>query len=281
MGDCAIVMPEILSQDTEKPVVGLVNLMPYTALGRTQQQWSELLGADLQIKFDDDPREESGCRSAEYLSACVPFSDVADDLDAVVVTGANLELAEPERAHHSRLLPLDQISYISKLHDVIDWSVENEKPAVYSCLASHIALNYLFGLERERGSDKTFGVYEHEVQDPGSELVHGVDNELAAPHSRWGNIPAKLLEDCGVEIVAAHEEVGWLVARYESGIFLQGHPEYGAYDLAEEFRRDASCGLKIPENYFPNDNPEAEPGFTWAHDRTTLFDNIRRLVSRN
>ncbi len=273
-------MSEVLPRGNQGPIIGLVNLMPYSSVDKTREQWTELLDADIHIKFDDDPREASVCRSAEYLSECVSFSSVADDLDALVITGANLELAEPERTHDSRLLPLDQITYLSRLHDIIDWSVENKKIVVYSCLASHIALNYLFGLERERYDGKTFGVYGHEILAPDDELVDGIDGALVAPHSRWGDIPTKLLEDCGVEVIAVHEEIGWLLAQYENCIFLQGHPEYGMYDLAEEFQRDESKGLVVPEHYFPNDDPKAQPTFSWAENRQALFSNIKKQIQQ-
>lgn len=272
------VMPGVESAGSDSPVVGLINLMPYAAQARTQRQWAALLGANLPLKFDDDPWETPGCRSAEYVADYVPFTEAADQLDAVVVTGANLELPKSLSPDRSGLLPLDQIRYIRQLHDVINWSLETQKLTVYSCLASHIALNYLFGLERDRGMGKSFGVYEHEVTSPGSELVAGVGETLRAPHSRWGDIPAKLLEDCGVEVVAVSDEIGWLVARYENSIFMQGHPEYSAYDLAEEYARDSTNSQAVPEHYFPEDNPDRSPAFSWQSDCDVLFTNIRQLI---
>ena len=41
-------------------------------------------------------------------------------------------------------------------------------------------------------------------------------------------------------------------------IFVMGHPEYDRYTLDGEYKRDRDKGLPIhvPENYYPEDNPE-------------------------
>lgn len=261
------------------PLVGLLNLMPHCSLRKTETQWEQYLGVDIRLRFDDDPRVQDS-RSSEYVADATPFSEVADNLGALVITGANLELAHPDQPQTSSLLPFEDISYIAQLYDVIDWAQENQKLVVYSCLASHIALEYLFGLDRERKEPKVFGVFEHEVVSPGHVLAKGLGETIISPHSRWGSAPTKRLDDSGLEIVAASEEVGWLVAAESTNIFLQGHPEYSRYDLRSEHQRDESVGQRPPANYYPNGDQTQKPEFSWQRDAKTLFANIARVISQ-
>lgn len=260
------------------PKIGLLNLMPYTALDKTTKFWSELLGDVVNIKFDDDPREFTDCRSSTVISDWIRFSDAADELDALVVTGANLELENPGQPAGSGLLDYDEIAYIKQLRGVIDWSSESKRATIYSCLASHIALSHLFGLERQRGPKKVFGVYDHQIEDIDNRLIRGLGKAISSPQSRWGNISADRLEEVDVDVLANSREVGWLIAQSENMVFIQGHPEYGANDLRDEFQRDQRCGQTVPENYFVNNDPSAGINFGWSTDRKVLFGNLRDFI---
>ena len=58
-------------------------------------------------------------------------------------------------------------------------------------------------------------------------------------------------------------------------IFITGHSEYDADTLKNEYLRDVAAGLPIhvPENYFPDDNPENEPLVTWRSHANLLYSN--------
>jgi homoserine O-succinyltransferase len=148
---------------------------------------------------------------------------------------------------------------------------------VYSCLASHIALQRLFAVERDIRSTKTFGVYCHDVQGD-SWLTEGLDSPLRSPHSRWGNVSSKLLDNAGITIAAESFEAGWLLAQTTDGdhqtVFVQGHPEYWRDDLLMEYRRDEGAGQSVPENYFPFDDPTQTPRYDWHASSNQLFANI-------
>lgn len=262
------------------PRIGLLNLMPAPVLPKTEDQWREGFGvaADIvPVKFDLDPRARSG-RAARFVAEHTPISDVQDALDGLIITGANLEI-NPDGSP----LPFADITYIDQLHEVIDWAEKNTKLTVYSCLASHIALSHLYGLPRDMAREKTFGVYCHEVRRE-NELTRGLQFPVRSPHSRWGNVPAKLLEDVGVEVLLDGFEPGWLLAeqaRHEFGksVFLQGHPEYQREDLAQEYRRDAPKGMNLPENYFPGDDPSQAPRYSWCETTTQLFTNMAQTLT--
>lgn len=261
----------------------LVNLMPFDARNTTAQQWHGLLGANVAARFDDDPRLGQSCRSVDYLQGCAPISEIEGNVTTAVFTGANLELQDPVNPLDSALLPLGEISYIDAFKGAIEWAQSNTKLTVYSCLAAHVALEHLYGLERERGDHKTLGVFGHTIHTPDHPLVSGLGRTISAPQSRWGGIPTRVLRDCGVDIVASHEDAGWLLATRNRtngvDVFLQGHPEYGLWDLDVEYRRDRPNGLDAPVGYYLGDNPVNEPEFCWQADRDKLFGNISSLAA--
>ena len=58
-------------------------------------------------------------------------------------------------------------------------------------------------------------------------------------------------------------------------IFVTGHSEYDADTLKNEYLRDINAGINpsIPENYFPQDNPDNEPVANWRSHATLLYAN--------
>lgn len=58
-------------------------------------------------------------------------------------------------------------------------------------------------------------------------------------------------------------------------VFITGHCEYDRYTLAGEYDRDCKRGIspRIPQNYFPGDNPRAVPPMLWRGHANLLFSN--------
>jgi homoserine O-succinyltransferase len=81
----------------------------------------------------------------------------------------------------------------------------------------------------------------------------------------------------GVDLLAVSEEAGVYLAASVDGrqIFVTGHPEYDPDTLLTEYRRDVERGLdiEVPRNYFPNDDPSAEPLVTWRSHAFLLYAN--------
>lgn len=268
--------------ETQSPRVGLLNLMPSAVFTQTAEQWQGLLEVDgpidfVPVRFDDDPRLGTGCGSEYLVEACTPLS-VAEEsgIDALIITGANLE----RRADGSPL-PFQDIRYHKPLIELIDWSRENSRLTVYSCLASHIALSHVYGLDRDITPRKHLGVYAHETKE--SWLTAGLDS-IQAPHSRWGMVGGKLLEGVDINVVASSPEVGWLLAETDTeydgkDLFIQGHPEYWAGDLDKEYKRDSDDPGFLPEHYYPGDDAEQSPIYSWELDSIRLFRNIRRYIT--
>ncbi|MGN0677118.1 MAG: homoserine O-succinyltransferase, partial [Ruminococcus sp.] len=57
--------------------------------------------------------------------------------------------------------------------------------------------------------------------------------------------------------------------------FITGHSEYDRETIANEYFRDLEKGLdiKIPYNYFPDDDPTKTPEFSWRCTANLMFSN--------
>ena len=80
-----------------------------------------------------------------------------------------------------------------------------------------------------------------------------------------------------ITILADSEEAGVYLCMAQDGrqIFVMGHPEYDRMTLDSEYKRDMGKGLnpQIPENYYPNDDPEKKPMLTWRAHCNNLYTN--------
>ena len=58
-------------------------------------------------------------------------------------------------------------------------------------------------------------------------------------------------------------------------IFITGHSEYDRDTLKKEYDRDVAAGLpiKIPENYFPGDDPMKDPIVSWRSHANLIYMN--------
>ena len=58
-------------------------------------------------------------------------------------------------------------------------------------------------------------------------------------------------------------------------VFVTGHSEYDRLTLKEEYDRDISRGfnIKVPANYFPDDDPKKSPVINWRGHANLLFSN--------
>ena len=126
--------------------------------------------------------------------------------------------------------------------------------------------------------EKVFGVFWHKVLNRKIPLVRGFDDVFLAPHSRHTETPIeKVRADERLTILAESEEAGLFLAMAGGGrqIFVMGHPEYDRVTLDQEYKRDLSKGLKIrmPENYYPEDDPKIRPLLTWRATANNLYTN--------
>lgn len=66
-----------------------------------------------------------------------------------------------------------------------------------------------------------------------------------------------------------------VIARNGREIFLTGHSEYAPDTLGNEYRRDLDKGLpiKMPQNYFRDNDPSQAPLVRWRAHANLLFSN--------
>lgn len=123
-----------------------------------------------------------------------------------------------------------------------------------------------------------FGVFKHYVEYKRSILFRGFDDVFWAPHSRYTSVKRQDIEkNLKLKILASSDEAGVYCVITEKGkqVYIMGHSEYDPLTLKEEYLRDLDKGLaiKVPENYFPDDNPVKEPIVKWRAHANLLYSN--------
>jgi len=229
--------------------VALVNLMPDAAFKETERQFADLVTAvagtlpfrlsyyaitDTPRRDDVRARVRARYRDIDELDAPAP--------DALIVTGT-----EPRCAH----LPEEDVW--ARLSGLFGWAEATGVSLFSSCMASHVALLALDGVERRALPAKLSGVFPQWVH-PSHPLTRGLD-DVACPHSRLNEVPVEALPLHGYRVLVGSPEVGWSVAVREGGgvtMLVQGHPEYDSTTLLREYRRDVRRFLEgVQEDYPP------------------------------
>ncbi|NLH90982.1 MAG: homoserine O-succinyltransferase [Atopobium sp.] len=207
--------------------------------------------------------------SADHL---VKFYDTFDSFrnhnyDGLIITGAPVEQ-----------LRFEDVDYWDELCDIIDWSQRHVFSTMYLCWGALAGLYHLYNIPKHQLGMKLFGVFPQRLCDEYNFLTNGFDEIHNMPHSRHAAIDTSEL--------AKHPELHVLSEGFNSGpaiiatqdlheIYVTGHFEYGRDTLADEYWRDFHRGLptRLPENYFPDDDPERQPIFTWRAHANLLYRN--------
>ena len=228
--------------------VGLLNMMPDRALAATERQFLRLLDAHDDrccavrlLSIRGVPRGADGAAHlARHYRDCAEAG--AGDLDALIVTGANV--TRPD---------LSQEPFWAELAGLLERADRARLPTVCSCLAAHAAARLFHGIERRRLERKRWGVFAHEALAPGHPLLAGVPARFDMPHSRFNDIAAGELAARGVQVLAAGPAAGVQMAAEPDGrrIYFQGHPEYEAVSLAKEYKREALRFLAGERDGYP------------------------------
>ena len=266
------VMPQSRARTQEiRPMrLAILNLMPNKI--ETEVQFIRLLAnTPLQINLDllrlDTHRSSEN--SAQHLDMFYRyFSEVRqENYDALLITGAPL-------AH----LEYDDVLYWQELKELFDWAEHHVTSTLFSCWAAHAGLFHHYGLKRALKKQKLCGVFQHQCYHKHTALTRGFDDGFLVPHSRYGHIETTQIEACSeLEVLAGSDCVGAYLIKNRSGnqIYLTGHPEYDADTLQREFERDIAnnSATILPENYFPDDDPQQAPLKTWQSHAFLLFAN--------
>ena len=258
------------TQDMRPLRIALLNLMPTKIV--TETQLSRLLGnTPLQVELtlvQVETHVSKNTPEEHMLSFYKPFSQIAEEnFDGMVITGAPVEK-----------LDFEEVEYWDELKTIMEWSKSHVHSVFHICWAAQAGLYYHFGIGKKNLNKKLFGVYRHRVIYRNPVLLRGFDDEFYVPHSRYTESDREaMLSEPRLKILSMSEEAGIYASMTANGrqIFITGHSEYDRDTLKNEYLRDRNAGLDtaIPENYFPDDDPERTPMMTWRSHANLLYSN--------
>ena len=259
-----------LAQDIRPLKVLFLNLMPIKI--DTETQFARVLGnTPLQIDLEliaPTSHNSKNTPAVHMLAFYKTFEDVKDNFyDGLIITGAPVE--------H---LAFEDVDYWPELCEIMKWSRTHVYSTLHICWGAQAGLYYHFGIPKVAMEKKLSGIYRHTLESRNTMLFRGFDDTFSVPHSRYTTIERKDVEKVpGLKILASSENAGIYAVAGEKGrqIFLLGHAEYDADTLKKEYVRDVKAGINphIPENYFPDNDPEKEPVTSWRSSAHLLYGN--------
>ena len=259
-----------LSQDIRPLKCVIVNLMPTKI--ETETQLLRLLSntpLQIEITFLKMDSYVSKNISVEHMKNFYKtFDDIKDEkFDALIITGAPVET-----------LPFEEVAYWKELKRVMQWSKKSVFSTLHICWGAQAGLYYHYGISKYYLNKKIFGIFPVEIENTKTMLLRGFDEIFNMPHSRHTGIKEEdILKISELEILAKSDEAGVSIirSRDKRKIFVTGHMEYDRLTLENEYKRDINSGKKIavPFNYYPDDNPEKKPLYTWRSHANLFFTN--------
>lgn len=257
-------------QDIRALKIAILNLMPDKIT--TETQLLRLLSnTPLHVDIDLVQMEShiSKTTSQDHmLTFYKPFSEViSNKYDGLIITGAPVEQLEFEK-----------VDYWDELCSVFEWSKTNVYSTIHICWGAQAGLYYYYGIPKYDLPEKMFGNFKHHINVPESQILKGFGDVFHCPHSRHTEVRREDIEKVSdLTILAESYEAGvhLISDKNQRQFFLLGHWEYDRETLANEYFRDKEKGLpiKIPFNYFADDNPENSPIFNWSCSANLLYSN--------
>jgi homoserine O-succinyltransferase len=198
------------------------------------------------------------------------FDEVQGEyFDGLIITGAPVE--------H---LPFEAVDYWQELCTIMEWSKTHVRSTFHVCWGAQAGLYYHYGIDKKPMSEKTFGVFLHELERP-SPLFDGFDTPFPVPQSRHTTVERTDIEKVPeLTILSSSDKCGVyaVIDRNGKQVFITGHSEYDTHTLKDEYLRDLSQGkpIHLPEHYFPDDDPSKEPLLSWRTHAHLLYYNWLR-----
>ncbi|MHA0856643.1 homoserine O-acetyltransferase MetA [Paenibacillus sp. CMAA1364] len=257
-------------QDIRPLRIAILNLMPTKET--TETQLLRLLGnsplqVDIVLLHPDSHVSKN--TPEEYLRAFYKtFDEVKNSrFDGLIITGAPVEKME-----------FEDVNYWDELLEIFEWSKTHVTSTLHICWAAQAGLYHHFDVPKWDLDEKIFGVFKHTVNQENVKLLRGFDEEFQVPHSRHTEVRREDIENIAeLEILSESDEAGIYLVATKDGkqIYVAGHSEYDPFSLRWEYERDVDRGMeiKIPSNYYPNDDPDRVPPSTWRSHANLLFAN--------
>ncbi|MGC4017915.1 MAG: homoserine O-succinyltransferase [Muricomes sp.] len=257
-------------QDIRPISIGLLNLMPLKEDTELQILRS-LSNTPLQVDVTFvrvSGHVSKNTSTSHILQFYEAFESIKNQkFDGFIITGAPIEQ-----------MPFEEVDYWEELKEIMEWTKTNVTSTLHLCWGAQAGLYYHYGIDKEMLPEKMFGIFPHRVRDRKIPLVRGFDDVFYAPHSRHTTVAKELLEnDDRITILADSDDAGVFLCMAKEGrqIFVMGHPEYDRVTLDAEYKRDVGKGLdiKVPVNYYPDNNPDNTPELIWRAHANNLYSN--------
>ena len=259
-----------ITQDIRPLKILILNLMPKKI--ETETQLARLLGnTPLQVEptlIRTSTHRSKNVAEEHLLAFYKVFSDVKNDyFDGMIITGAPVELMD-----------FEEVDYWQELSEIMEWTKTHVHSTFHICWGAQAGLYYHYGIKKYQVPEKVFGVFPHKLDYKNSILFRGFDDVFNVPQSRHTTVLREDIENVKeLKILASSDETGVYAISSKNGrqIFITGHSEYDADTLKNEYERDLSQGkpIKMPYNYFPNDDASKPPMVTWRAHANLLFYN--------
>jgi homoserine O-succinyltransferase len=253
--------------------IGILNLMPKKI--QTENQFARLIGATpLQIELtlirmsEHEARNTAADHMEEFYGT---FQEVKDQkFDGLIITGAPIE--------H---LDFADVTYWDELCEVMDWTQTNVHSTFGVCWGGMAMINHFHGVNKHLLNDKLFGCYRHMNFAPQSPYLRGFSDEMAMPVSRWTEMKRDEIDAAGLKTLLHSDEVGPALVEDPDhrALYVFNHFEYDSDTLNQEYLRDLASNqikgaqIKVPVNYFPNDDPTKSPPNRWRSHAHLLYGN--------
>lgn len=259
-----------LLQDIRPLRIAILNLMPTKI--QTETQLLRLLGnTPIQVEailLHPKTHNVKNTPEEHLVNFYQTFDEVKNQkFDGLIITGAPVEGLE-----------FEETDYWDELVEIMKWSLQNVYSTFHICWGAQAALYYHYGIKKYFLKEKLFGSFPHKITKPNTMLLRGFDDLFYAPHSRHTEIRKEDIEKVEeLDVLSESDDAGIYIMKTAKGrqIFVTGHSEYDPLTLKAEYDRDIAKGLdiKVPKNYFPEDNPEKYPLVTWRGHANLLYSN--------
>ena len=257
-------------QDIRPLKIAILNIMP-TKIS-TETQLLRLIGnspLQVDVTLMRTISHDSKNTSKDHLES---FYTTFDELknrryDGLIITGAPVEL-----------LPFEEVDYWNELTEIMNWARKNVFSTFHICWGAQAGLYHFYKVPKYPLPEKMFGVYAHTINQQHVKLLRGFDDIVYAPHSRHTEVRRADIEiHPELDILVESEEAGVYIVASKDGrqIFVTGHSEYDPMTLKSEYDRDVDKGMdiKIPMNYYPQNDPTRLPFVSWRAHANLLFSN--------
>lgn len=263
------------TQDIRPLRILILNLMPKKE--ETELQLLRLLGnSPLQVDIDF-AHMTTHCSKNTDISHLAKFYMGFDEFrelyyDACIITGAPVEK-----------LPFEEVDYFPELTCFFTWTDTHVFSTLHLCWGAQAALYHYFAIPKKMLDQKLFGIFPVHIDYKRHPIIRGFDDVYYIPESRHTySDPARIQACEKLDILTYSDYFGpdILAAHRNRKLFIMGHLEYDRETLKKEYIRDRAEGqpVALPLHYFPDDDPNRRPPFTWRSHANLLYYNWLNFV---